>query len=356
MSRNAPEPRKNGGRDSPTRSTCWRATARRRSATCATIADTKLGDFATPIAKAQIAAALAMLGDRDRAERAYRRRARCARAAAEAGARRRPRRLRLATARRRGVGDACLRGQARRRRRSTTPCSASMPRARTSHATSTQEDAWLVLAARALAKKPAAISLDDRWRGAAGRALPHASTPLSSTTPRDGRQCRRRHGAGGGFGLRRAGEARARGRAGLQDRAQVTTRSPARPPIRRRAKQNDRFVVVLTMTEPQPQFGRVIVADYLPAGFEIDNPHLVSSGETGTLSWIANAVEPVHSEFRDDRFVAAFDRNARSPPVFTVAYVVRAVSPGTLRAAAGQGRGHVPARPLRPHRRPARSR
>jgi len=82
------------------------------------------------------------------------------------------------------------------------------------------------------------------------------------------------------------------------------------------------------MTEPQPQFGRVIVADYLPAGFEIENPRLVSSGETGTLSWIADAAEPVNSEFRDDRFTAAFDRNKDSPPVFTVAYVVRAVSPG----------------------------
>ncbi len=99
--------------------------------------------------------------------------------------------------------------------------------------------------------------------------------------------------------------------------------------MRRKAKQNQRFVVVLKMTEPQPQFGRVIVADYLPAGFEIDNPKLVSSGETGTLSWITDAAEPVNSEFRDDRFTAAFDRSQQSPPVFTVAYVVRAVSPGS---------------------------
>jgi len=95
-----------------------------------------------------------------------------------------------------------------------------------------------------------------------------------------------------------------------------------------KARQNQRFVVVLKLTEPQPQFGRVIVADYLPAGFEIDNPRLVSSGETGTLAWIADAAEPVNSEFRDDRFTAAFDRKGDSPPVFAVAYVVRAVSPG----------------------------
>src|SRR5690606_30315567 len=35
------------------------------------LADTKLGDIATVIAKAQIAAALGMLGDRARAERVY---------------------------------------------------------------------------------------------------------------------------------------------------------------------------------------------------------------------------------------------------------------------------------------------
>ena len=93
-------------------------------------------------------------------------------------------------------------------------------------------------------------------------------------------------------------------------------------------KQNQRFVVVLKVNEPQPEFGRVIVADYLPAGFEIDNPHLVSSGDTGKLAWITDAGEPVHTEFRDDRFTAAFDRKKESAPVFTVAYVVRAVSPG----------------------------
>ena len=93
-------------------------------------------------------------------------------------------------------------------------------------------------------------------------------------------------------------------------------------------KQNQRFAVVLKITEMQPQYGRIIVADYLPAGFEIDNPRLVSSGETGTLDWIEDAEEPVHSEFRDDRFSAAFQRDSGDAAVFTVAYVVRAVSPG----------------------------
>ena len=93
-------------------------------------------------------------------------------------------------------------------------------------------------------------------------------------------------------------------------------------------KQNTRMVVVLKITEAQPQFGRLALADYLPAGFEIDNPHLVSSGDTGTLDWISDALAPVNTEFRDDRFTAAIDRVADNKAVFTVAYVVRAVSPG----------------------------
>jgi uncharacterized protein YfaS (alpha-2-macroglobulin family) len=111
----------------------------------------------------------------------------------------------------------------------------------------------------------------------------------------------------------------------LERKYYTLTGEPADPA---KAKQNQRFVVVLKMTEPKPVLARVIVADYLPAGFEIDNPRLVSSGETGTLSWIEDALAPVHSEFRDDRFVAAFDRKPDEKSVFAVAYIVRAVSPG----------------------------
>jgi alpha-2-macroglobulin len=95
-----------------------------------------------------------------------------------------------------------------------------------------------------------------------------------------------------------------------------------------KAKQNDRFAVVLKITEPKPEFGHIMVSDYLPAGLEIDNPHLVSSGDTGTLDWIEDGEEPQNTEFRDDRFTAAIDRAANDKSVFTVAYVVRAVSPG----------------------------
>jgi alpha-2-macroglobulin len=94
------------------------------------------------------------------------------------------------------------------------------------------------------------------------------------------------------------------------------------------AKQNDRFAVVLKITEPKVEYGHIMVSDYLPAGFEIDNPHLVSSGDTGTLDWIEDGQEPQNAEFRDDRFSAAIDRKSDDKSVFTLAYVVRAISPG----------------------------
>jgi uncharacterized protein YfaS (alpha-2-macroglobulin family) len=44
------------------------------------------------------------------------------------------------------------------------------------------------------------------------------------------------------------------------------------------AAQNERYVVVLKVTEQQFDWpSRVLVSDLLPAGFEIDNPGLVSS-------------------------------------------------------------------------------
>ncbi len=95
-----------------------------------------------------------------------------------------------------------------------------------------------------------------------------------------------------------------------------------------KARQNDRFAVVLKITEAKPEYGHIMVSDYLPAGLEIDNPNLVSSGDSGTLDWIEDGVDAENTEFRDDRFTAAIDRATDSKAVFTVAYVVRAVSPG----------------------------
>lgn len=112
-------------------------------------------------------------------------------------------------------------------------------------------------------------------------------------------------------------------------------------------KQNDRFVVVLKVEAPETG-GRILLVDRLPAGLEIENPRLVDSGDIKTLDWLKTTVRPQHTDFRDDRFVAAFDffgsggggrrhrggdddgENRQPVSSATVAYLVRAVTPGSF--------------------------
>jgi alpha-2-macroglobulin len=199
-----------------------------------------------------------------------------------------------------------------------------MARGLTSY-TSTQENAWLVLASRALSKETMALDLDG--------------TPIRSALYRSYRSAEL---AGKPIKITNTGEAPVQ--AVVSVSGSPVTPEPAasngfkiernfftldgKPADVSKARQNDRFAVVLKITEAKPEFGHIMVSDYLPAGFEIDNPNLVSSGDSGTLDWIENGEEPENTEFRDDRFTAAIDRASDNNAVFTVAYVVRAVSPG----------------------------
>jgi hypothetical protein len=70
--------------------------------------------------------------------------------------------------------------------------------------------------------------------------------------------------------------------------------------------QNDRLVAVVKV-ESDEAHGRVLLVDRLPAGLEIENPRLVDSGSISSLGWLKSPINPEHTEFRDDRFVAAFN-------------------------------------------------
>ena len=287
------------------------------------LSDARLDTLTTPIAKAQVAAALALMGDRARAEKVY--------AAALAALGTKPddfayevdygSTLRDAAA----IVTLASEGGA-----APATVQAAVQRVEAARAqlrpTSTQEDAWLLLAASAMAKDAANLALDVNGSATQKpvyrtirasdlrdpvRVTNQGGNDVRAVVTVSGAPVTPEPAASNGFKIERQtftldGDA--------VDLAHV--------------KQNTKLVVLLKITEAQPQFGRIIVADYLPAGFEIDNPHLVSSGDTGTLPWITDAVEPVNTEFRDDRFTAAFDRKRGDAAVFTVAYVVRAVSPG----------------------------
>jgi hypothetical protein len=288
------------------------------------LADTKLDALTTPIAKAQIAAALALMGDRARAEKVYTAALGAFAPASHSdpfgrddyGSTLRDAAAVLTLAAEGGASSATVQAAVQR---------VDDARA-TLRPTSTQEDAWLLLAASAMAKDAGKISLDVNGE-TVQRPLYRTVSAADLREP-----------------LRVANAGEDQVKAVLTVTGAPVTPEPAaehgfkierqtytmegNPVDVTQVKQNTRLVVVLKVTESQPQFGRVIVADYLPAGFEIDNPHLVSSGDTGTLSWITDAAEPVNTEFRDDRSTAAFDRKSGDASVFTVAYVVRAVSLG----------------------------
>ena len=69
--------------------------------------------------------------------------------------------------------------------------------------------------------------------------------------------------------------------------------------------------MVLKITEAEAKYAKLLVVDRLPAGLEIDNPALFDSGSTDAFSWLKRDIEPAHVEYRDDRFVAAMDRDER---------------------------------------------
>ena len=88
-----------------------------------------------------------------------------------------------------------------------------------------------------------------------------------------------------------------------------------------------RLAVVLKISPFNNSEGRLMVNDPLPAGFEIDNPNLISGGDLKNLKWLEANTEVRNTEFRSNRFLAAVDWREDKP--FELAYIVRAISPGT---------------------------
>ncbi|WP_454628659.1 alpha-2-macroglobulin family protein [Bradyrhizobium cenepequi] len=319
---NANEPEKDGGRDLAYGLYVLARNGAAPIGDLRYLADTKLNSLATPIAKSQLAAALALVGDKARAERVY--------AAALDSLNPKPvlefGRVDYGSALRDAAALVSLAGEGNAPRATMIGAVERVEAARgLTPYTSTQENAWLVLAARALAKETLNLDIDgqpvktavfrsykaDAMTGKPIKITNTGDAPVQVVVSVSGSPVTPEPAASNGFKI---------------ERNYFTL--DGKPADIGKAKQNDRFAVVLKITEAKPEYGHIIVSDYLPAGLEIDNPHLVSSGDSGTLDWIEDGEEPEHTEFRDDRFTAAIDRASDAKSVFTVAYVVRAVSSG----------------------------
>ena len=293
------------------------------------LADTKLAAFKTPMAQAQIGGALAMLGDRARAGKVFSSALITLEAEKDNGLSRPDYGSRL----RDGAALLALLAEANLTNGEITgdPIARAgelVDAARRERSlTSTQENTWLALAAEALAEHHGLgdISVDGRpiqgayYRKFRGYALGQTLVTIGNSgksaahivTAASGAPLAPEPAASQGYELERSFY--------KLDGTKIDLTS---------LTQNDRAVVVLKITENEARFARLLVVDRLPAGLEIDNPALFDSASLDAFSWLKKDVDPVHTEYRDDRFVAAMDREPGQSAFFTLAYVVRAVAPG----------------------------
>lgn len=286
--------------------------------------DTQLHSFRTPIARAQLAAGMALYGDQQRAERTFRsafslaqQKAVVADAQYSFGS---------------GLRDAAAMLALATETRPAPSNTAGMRQlaatiAQADRHTNTQEQAWMLLAARGEQASNAAISLNIN-------GLPHSG---AYTRAIDGAQLA-------------ANPIKIANRHGEDLQATLTTLAVPNEPLPPGGKgfsisrsyyrldgtqanvgevmQNERFVVVINLKQLRDVPSRIIVNDLLPAGFEIENPRLVQSADNDNFKWLPKSAT-AHLEFRDDRLIAAFNRSKGGKSEFVIAYTVRAVTPGT---------------------------
>ena len=289
-------------------------------------ADTMINDFPTPLAKAHIAAALALYGDAQRSKNIFL-------DALQMSEQSMVSRVNLSrtdygTILRDGAAILALAAESR----PVPPVIPELAKAVTkewgrSKYKSTQEEAWMLLAARAIQGGDDDLKVDVNGASHTGAYMAKmtgdalsdhpltltnqtgdavsavVTTVAAPTVPLPA--------GGDGFTIERSYYTLDGEEANVSE-----------------ATQNERYVVVIHVRESNDWPSRIVITDLLPAGFEIDNPNLVDSAQMTNFDWIGE-ISAAHTEFRYDRFVAAFNRAQGDEREFNVAYVVRAVTPGT---------------------------
>ena len=205
--------------------------------------------------------------------------------------------------------------------------------------TTTQEQAWLVLAARAMsAGGELAYSVDGEAKKAA--AEPVVINPDAATIAR-------------GLRLKNDGErpiwmqVTARGvpldpqpaaTQGLSVERRYYTLG-GEPARLNSVRQNDRLIVSISGRNLEGGYHEVALLDLLPAGFEIEA--VLNEETVKSFSFLSELSETRIAEARDDRFFASislgtrpyrtwWDSSPKHGNSYHVAYIVRAVTPGTF--------------------------
>ena len=281
-------------------------------------ADVKGDAFATPTAMAQLGAALASYGEQRRADAMF---ARAAEALdAQTQETEQVFRADYGTVYRDAAAVLTLAVEAGSQ---AVDREALTDRIATQGRLSTQETTWVLLAANALIDRPdvTGVTIDGqpaegplvemRRLGAVPVAVRNGGADTTLTVTTFGVPEVAEPASGNGYAITRSYLA--------MDGSPIDASSVA---------VGTRMIAVLEITPFGSGEARLMVSDPLPAGFEIDNPNLMTAGSVPALDGLSVLDVVSHAEYRQDRFLAAVDRMDNQP--FRLAYVVRAVSPGAF--------------------------
>ncbi len=283
--------------------------------------DDRIARIPSPLARAQIAAALYMIGDNARAKSAFDQ--------AEAALGHENIGDYYQTPRRDLAGVLALASEAKAADRVTRLSARVAQDLPEPDRLTTQEKAFLLLAANSLSGGQAAVNVAVQGQApvvTAGRVFKMTGANMASPPSFTNR------GSGQLWvtAVSRGSPASAPAPAfdGLQAIKQLWT--PGGNAIDGTSfRQGDRIIVAITVGASEARTTPLVIADLLPAGFEIEavlRPE--DAGKTGPYRFLGDLVSPNIAEARDDRFVAAVDLYDRKSE--TVAYMVRAVTPGTF--------------------------
>ena len=199
--------------------------------------------------------------------------------------------------------------------------------------TTTQEDAWMLIAAHDLLKTAGTISVELDGK-------PTASDQPIQLAPDEAALEK-------GIDVRNAGDKPIWSLVTIEGTPQAPEPAEAKGfTIERRfltlagdevdpaeLKQNDRIVVAISGTASDKEDHDAVVVNLLPAGWEIESIVKPSTDENSDFAWLKVTTVRMR-EARDDRFVAAVSFGKESRYVqqdnsFQVAFVVRATTPGS---------------------------
>ena len=193
---------------------------------------------------------------------------------------------------------------------------------------STQEQAWLILAAHELgnaepvkvsvrgstlpeSNKPVYVRYSEEEMRAGASVSNHGDKPIWQSVTYSGVPRARMPAEDAGFAIFRAFYT-------LDGKKAVLSR----------VRQGDTLVAVIHGESTSKRDQQAMVVDLLPAGFELENDQLQGGRSREELRWIGDLTAARHEELRDDRYVAAFGLDRWGNQTFKFSYLVRAVSPG----------------------------